>query len=135
MELKDVLHFYIGAEIEVEYGYDNEKTIGILTGFRSAAGWEIWPYRRHQMVKEHHPYKIVRTDLLKPILRHLRDMTMEEKKAIGFDVYQVLRGAGKFNGEFRSIDWTTYQTMYLIKQKFDLFELIESGHAIDAKTL
>src|SRR5690348_4980525 len=80
-KLSDYLHFYIGSEIQVEYGYPDDKKIGILTGFRAGAGWEIWPHKEYWVrvpKGERVIPAIVRDELLNPILRNLSDMTDEE---------------------------------------------------------
>lgn len=79
------LHFYIGSEIQIEYGYHDDKKVGILTGFRAGAGWEIWPHKEmfvKMPVGERVVPAIVRDDLVKPILRNLADITDEEMIAV-----------------------------------------------------
>jgi hypothetical protein len=110
IEIKDYLHLYLGCKINTSL---NGTT---LTGY--------W-YDRIMRGE---------CDGL-PILRPLSDMTEEEKQQIGFESYQALRGK---QSEIRNLPakeisctWAAKQTAYLLKQGFDLFNLIEKNLAID----
>lgn len=73
------------------------------------------------------------TDSIKPILRHLSDMTKEET-----DELEKIKGTKVV---YRShlpmeIKYDTPETFHwMLKKQFDLFSLIENSLAIDSKTL
>lgn len=70
-----------------------------------------------------------------PILRPLSDMTEEEMNAcaplILADPYKLIK---EWNGT-DVMQFSAKCALYLLKQGFDLFDLIPSGQAIDATTL
>ncbi len=69
----------------------------------------------------------------KIVLRPLSDMTEDEYKYLGFSDHGIeMIKSGK--DEFTQI-WTAIELIYLLKQGFDLFGLIESSQAIDKTTL
>lgn len=177
-KIQDYLHFYIGSQIKIEYGFPDEKKIGLLTGFRAGAGWEIWPHEEAWIrvpKGERVIPAIVRPDLVKPILRNLADITDEEMIAVcefynplPFQVgkranwvvdrtctgeYQYIglkndRNDFSFNMDCKYWALEMYNKQeqceaqcqmksiqYLLSKGFDLFELIESGLAINKTTL
>lgn len=161
----DYLHLYINANIQVEYGFENDKAIGILTGFRAGAGWEVWPHATisvRMKIGERVIPKIVRDDLIKPILRPLSDilntesfmvykMYFEKETALDFSgdngsVYynpkqvrvQASHALRIFNGQdYETGDFTKVCQLvpYLLSKGFDLFNLIPEGLAIDKTKL
>lgn len=125
-DIKDYLHLYLGCE--VEYGYDGRKAIGDIHGLDPHAGWKVFTRKPIPM------YHTVRTELLKPILRPLSDMTEEE-----FD-YMFFKQPGYVSIESKALvdkrfDISPHQVAFLLSKGFDLFGLIEAGLAIDRTTL
>lgn len=111
MELKDYLHFYIGTEIEctdkdcssdMQY-YGMKRTISALLLDKYLNG--KW----------------------KPVLRPLTDMSNDESIELGYSRPKDWLIDHKDFGELHSAK--TF--VYLLKQGFDLFGLIDAGLAID----
>lgn len=175
-ELKDVLHFYSGCEINCYF--DEERIELDCTGILKSVNviWKNgdvpWPLKVSVVRLPGHEYSYradrrFHWDIVRPILRPLSDMKIEEGiwclKQTFFDHinYPVcdfrleLVGENKQNPRI-SIDnshyicsltfgangaiWNHTETnykirseifLYLLKQGFDLFGLIESGEAID----
>lgn len=139
MKLKDVLHFYIDANLKVEYGYPDNKKIGILTGFRAGAGWEIWPYKTMGVFvprgERPKTSAIVRGELLKPIMRRLEDMTEEDFWEAG-KMHIAEGGTLKIStGKGGDDDLRLFPNVmaFLISKQYDLFGLIDSNQAFDEK--
>lgn len=103
LEIKDVIHLYLGCEVENKKGQRVNLTPMLLAQCL-VNKWEL------------------ETEQWKPILRNLSDMTEEEKET-----------SGKFNvcSNFELAEWFRY----LLSKHFDLFNLIESGLAIDKNNL
>lgn len=164
MELKEVIHFYLGCK--VEFGFDGRKNIGTLIGKVEPFGWQIDPKGSSIFV----PTINVRVELIKPFLRSLSSIADDEKK----EIFQIIfkrkfPDTGRiiwFEEKTRTVDsrWCLWSgvdraviemdgtvwadcdlnyrkfnshliTAYFVSKGFDLFNLIESGQAIDASTL
>lgn len=152
IQIKDVLHYYIGQNCHIVYhdGLEGENVItyALLGQFALTGKFS------------YHPKTV------KPLLRRLSDMTEDEmiclydceylygNHATKSEVYKA--GFKPGNGNIIEIHYrgpeggTGYrsgcqyvqlnrlserQFHYLLKQGFDLWGLIESGQAIDQKTL
>lgn len=121
--MKEVLHLYLGCEI-----IDFAQCHGTLSGIHGEYGPEV-----AYGTSEEPEYPGIEN--IKLILRRLSDMSEEEKLTIygmGFthnkSGLQILH-PGK---------WPTFkpsQFRYLLSIGVDLFNLIDSGQAIDKKTL
>lgn len=91
-DIRDYLHLYLGCE--VEWGFDGRKKKGVLIGKDERYGWQIFDPLNVIV-----PYQYCRTDLLKPILRPLSDMTEEE-------VLELCKTASPtFFGDYRFAKW------------------------------
>lgn len=142
MEIKDYLHLYIGCEIKLTGrntgNYKNEivKLIGVSHTYNkteailSGGSWE-----KYMM------YSAFYSEDITLILRHLSDMTESELKElvnqpdftdhyckkklmeISTSIYGLYNFIS-FYGSHNSIRW-------LLSKGFDLFQLIDSGLAID----
>lgn len=145
MKLQDVLHFYVGCNLFSGSGSKYRLDSVGIDSFRatlSAASALLFTSG-----------KLSDFDF-KPILRKLSDMHREEIinlfKLKGLNLDQgVFRTSienwfvqieyNDSNNELKT-DWTdirflnAFQTAYLLKQHFDLFELIDSKQAIDSAT-
>jgi hypothetical protein len=141
MEIKDVIHYYLGCDIWEEY---NNK-IGKLVGITSAGEIQI-------LHKTIWTFQIKETKL---ILRPLSSMTKEDVRewsevTVTHTPYCVeldskdddgeftevypdgsILSRSKDDGDIRPINGGLLFTL-LIKHGFDLFGLIESGQAIDS---
>jgi len=122
-DINDYLYLYFGCEAEV-LGKSNGRLVGLNQDI--AICW--------------HPDYGAGSTLainIKLLLRPLSDMTEEEKKEISFDAYKVMRKEQNptANGTERAVTWAAKQTAYLLKQGFDLFNLIPEGLAIDKTKL
>lgn len=128
MNLKDVMHFYLGCSIQ-RSGLHPE--IYLITGVRKteshADGYTVFV-----LDADNQEDAFPLDEYVKLLVRPLSSMTEEEKAHIGFDAYKVLRSSGKLPAFQEGKIWAATQTHYLIKQGFDLFGLIESGQAIDS---
>lgn len=133
-EFKEVAHLYIGCDW-LWTQYSGEFTTGTY-------GTD---YFNSMLLKE----IAVQNGKAKPFLRPLSDMQREEIielfKLKGLDCHSGVFRTGiygwfaqiEYNVKNRGLksDWhdvrhlNAYQTSYLLKQKFDLFELIENGEA------
>ena len=127
MELKEVLHLYIGCDCLA----DNIKfkLHGVEytdTGTLAYDG---------TMINEIHQCWWVENCDFKPILRPLSDMTEEEYEYVLSNFNLVSRGqtVQQFIIAWRA--FTPECTLYLLSRHFDLFSLIESGQAIDKTTI
>lgn len=108
-ELKDVIHLYLGCDCKM---LDDENTYKLLPEMLPC---ENFPLRRKP----------------KPILRRISDITSEQMHEVGMEQSEInniitnKRNPSLYVGEF----------LWFLKNGFDLFGLIDSGQAIDAKTL
>lgn len=134
IQIKDVLHYYIGQKCIRSSHWEPQNEPYVLTGASLAEAIEFGDG---------------------PILRRLCDMTQEEalkvcqmKSEVYTDIDDVeLSGQGfyfthrygirarRFKRWFSINDLNAQQFHYLLKQGFDLFNLIDNGFAIDAKTI
>lgn len=162
-KFSEVAHLYLGCEIIGSFRLEPRK--GYLTGITNGGeDVEIQFFEEDGInVFESPEYNAV--DEIKPILRHLSDMTEDEMKELlikwyypSEDMFMRLSDSIKFYPNRRTkttkviegIAYSLYkdgnhkatgtlsftrlnpvQTLYLLKQGFDLFRLIEKGEAID----
>jgi hypothetical protein len=108
-KLQDYLHFYMGCKFITDNseGEVNPETIRFI----------------YPMIEKGYNVQLV--------LRKLEDWTAEELKT-----YNTLKGKKTDGVHAVYIAYDTPQTFnYLLKQGFDLFNLIDAGLAIDAKTM
>lgn len=119
MELKDVIHFYIGCEVQKNYGV-NAPTIHKLTGIRqSPANNDLLMFLDGKDQIRSHLWND-----FKPILRPLSDMSEEE----------LLMADKICNEDDNASPMMAKLPFYLLSKHFDLFNLISTGQAI-SKTL
>ena len=125
--LKDVLHFYIGCEVEYP-NTDGKPTRATLTGISRLDGVET-TYKRKKdgcigdyLSWKENGYHDANAFNVKPILKRTTNMTDAEIKAMPFKQYP----------DFEHKIFTPEQTIYLLKDGFDLFGLIDAGLAIEA---
>lgn len=137
-ELKDIISFYIGCECIYDWGREpNVELKGKIT----------------PKIIESIYYNDGEVRWVKPLLRPLSDMTEEEAievtKPIVIYGYTEGRSYETYRNSFGQIvvswgishleryvpqseqHYTTEQFIYLIKQGFDIFGLIESNQAVD----
>lgn len=123
-KIEDYLHLYMGCE--VEFGYEDRKKRGQLIG-KTGLGWQVDEHRIHS------PIHAVRDELIKPILRPLADMNLEEGKFFDAENEKEL-GEWKYQfGYFGVLPPDDFH--YLLSRHFDLFGLIDAGLAIDKTNL
>lgn len=110
IQLNDILHYYMGVEMMYASHHEPQNATYVL---------------KHQNISE----AIQFGD--RPILRMIRDISKEEEKT-----YHSICGEGTDGVHVVVVRFDTPESFhYLIKQGFDVFELIESNQAIDAKTI
>jgi len=116
-DLKDVLHFYLGCKIQHRFP-DKSYNEGIKT---------LTASKLQQIADPETQDEKYWTSLKwwKPILRKLSDMSEEEKTE-----YNKRKQRKGYMAQIHADN-----TAWLISKGFDVFDLIPSGHAIEAKTL
>lgn len=128
-QLKDYLHYYIGCELKTDTG--KVTLIGVLND-KFNGNYQI------AVLNGNITYMSI-IERYKPILRRLEDITEDEADYIynNFDVCFDTDALG--NPVF---DWDDIRANnafaifhYLLKESFDLFNLIDENLAIDKKTL
>lgn len=165
IQLKDVIHFYIGCQVIV----DNKDTAKFMGGtlVPNSIGQIYWDLQTGEMRdNDGDDFSMPYNDdpeigelRIKPILRRLEDMTdgdiMDfieldklnklyvqvsfERCVNGIVVYYGIDAGENNGGVFPQTYKITFhsfspkQFTCLLNKKFDLFGLIESGQAIDAK--
>lgn len=124
-DIRDYLHLYTGEGCEIEL--KEESDIPYEDGLYKIDGFLIdWT----QELKS-----------IKPILRPLSDMTEEEELCLcnlaeTFDCKSMVKTLSENDGVYKiSANKMIPIMIYLLKQGFDLFGLIEAGLAIDKTTL
>lgn len=119
-EIKDYLHFYIGCEVTIE-GHKNAilGAVGVGHGKQVIIRWPLEDEWSYADIGE-----------IRPILRRLSDMTEEEEAEmvktqddVKLDGYPQITLMVDSGHTFR----------WLLSKGFDIFNLIDSGLAIDAK--
>lgn len=123
-EIKDYLHLYLGCECKRM----GEATTSKLTGVSYDDTQRIWWAYFEGEESGHSQFPDVF-----PILRPLTDMNDEEKDWFGWDTETLYHTFNNLNHKIYYFHCDEF--LYLLKQGFDLFGLIESGLAIDKKTL
>lgn len=139
MELKDCIHFYYGGQCL----FDNKNWTINRIGQLYIRLHRLRPLE--DMGGGDHYTEILLKDM-KLVLRRLDSMTEEEKYEVvttityshvkfstrqsALESFDVDRYNKKHNNEFYPDEF-----LYLLRKGFDLFNLIESGQAIDAATL
>lgn len=119
-ELKDVIHLLMGCELLHSYG-DMDVSVGRMVGITAS---EVNPGRTVVITSENFAEWFVED--VKPILHRLSSMTEEEDQK-EFPAHN--------RGEFIDMHWHPEGFHWLLSKGFDLFNLIDSGQAIDAETL
>lgn len=133
MELKEVLHLYLGCEVTDGEDVMTLTSVG-LYGYTAA----------NKECKSQGIFKRI-----KPILRPLSDMTEEEWKSIimefSIDVVNAYNSYTRYGDKPKHVlilenrlNTNTLKFndgMILLRKHFDLFGLIESGQAIDKTTI
>ena len=138
-QLKDVIHYYIGQSVYLCDNLEGNRVIEPLTAKMLAEDLEM--FYDEELPR---PYTIV--------LRRLEDMTEHEAIALverivhadefvdvdtthnSFGDLMVTWRGDEYNATGEKT-WSSEQFHYLLKQGFDLWGLIDSNQAIDAKTL
>lgn len=125
MQLKDYAHYYIGCRCL--------NTWYLETELHYNAGWVLRGFRadNEKCFLLENDTEETWTDSIKPILRKLESITNEECEAynqILFTMHSINKLQDQMKTQAACVD-------YLLKLGFDLFGLIESGLAIDSKTL
>lgn len=127
-QLKDVLHLYPGCEVEnYPYGKESNPVVGILMG---VMGERVYIQNKDIKGNNWDHLTIDYVAEITPILNHLSDMPEEDKSELKLNLFQESNLDNP-----QEIMWTFEQTRILLSKGYDLFKLIESGQAIDRKTL
>ena len=113
-KFKDVAHLYLGVQCKAKF---NENS-GLNDDDYTVLDVELLEY-------------LLREDCeVKPILRPLSEMTRDENE-------QMLKAGHNHisNAVHSAITYSAHQTAYLLKKRFDLFELIPSKEAVSAHSI
>lgn len=150
MNIKDYIHYYIGQSFQ----FDNKQWEMIAVSRKLVTGWRDNTEISSTEIQVYH-------NEAKLMLRRLSDMTEEEATELAKiqtvekrlkDVQVLLiekdrvhyidgsmwqgDGVEEYNDLYVYYDLLTpKQFVYLLKQGFDLFGLLDAGLAIDAKTI
>lgn len=135
-KIKDYLHLYLMADVLLEVKRKNDKDYIIgrmceITRKSNHGDWvEVWfdnvitvTSNTWETSSSNCHWFFFGEDHIKPILRPLSDMTEDEKEK--WDNMRLE------DFEYSTELLAANETLYLLKQGFDLFGLIESGLAID----
>lgn len=129
IKLKDVIHLYIGCSVQFNEPDDTEnELIGVVI------------HECHLHNKTHNMYGSCDISKLKPVLRPLSDMNDTECDEVGCDIQDGEYDKGTITSDciiagtyhVKSIRGSAEAIMWLLRNHFDIFGLIESGQAIDA---
>lgn len=135
MQIKfyEIAHLYLGCDVKCQpKPYEEQSISGKLYGVvMNTAFVQCFDVYGRPWTSPHGAFHLEKLtfNLIKPILRPLSDMTEEEKAQLR-----------DFMGWARYVEYlkfglcTPEGVAYLLKQGFDLFNLIESGQAIDRTT-
>lgn len=144
MELKDVIHYYLGQpclNLFFPDGHEMRDCQWRLTGIREKSYTKPYGLENSE--------NATWTDSIKPILRKLEDMREDEiwelsgldgklvqasNEGSFFQVSYILDGNALFTHWYKH-HLKTEQLHYLLSHGFDLCNLIPSGQAIDATTI
>ena len=136
IELKDVIHYYIGCNVLVD-GKEIAKFNG-GTFVPNSVGQIYYDLQTKDMLEDDPDFNMPYNDdpemkplRIKPILRRIEDMTDEEGKEYN-KALMTMYSINKFKDQIWEAAATT---LLLAKKGFDLFGLIETDQAIDAKTI
>jgi len=117
-DVKEFLHLYLGCQCFVHIDDDEEM---ILHGVGTDGIW---------INSEFYQFGDSTTNLIKPILRPLSDITQDELKEAGAISKDIIIKNDDNADSSESELWFNY-TRYLLSKHFDLFNLIPEGLAID----
>lgn len=127
IELKDVLHLYTGCKLNTGTG----------TVLLAAVQKEIVPCTDFRVIVLNGNELYESKADVKPILRPLSDMTKKEMEECGNMVYDFSDEPKLNRWRWEDFDLLlcSVQFLWLLKNGFDLFDLIPSGQAIDKTTI
>lgn len=116
-KLQEVIHLYLGCK-----GVESKEGLTcIFSGFDLEDTFPI------KLSHSNHTYIEVAQDYFKPILRPLHDI--KENEIV--ELFSFIGGGTNTFRKDKAKDFSPREFVYLLKQGFDLFGLIESGQAID----
>lgn len=138
-ELKDVLHLYLGCQCKMDDGKvgrlsgldlcQNDNSITMLTIRFSDDINDDW-----SVYNDDSDFSRI-----KPILHRLEDMTGQHIIGLGYgsllDIAGMMYTKSKISVKQISEGFTADEFLFLLKNSYDLFNLIDSGQAIDYKTI
>lgn len=159
-KIEDYLHLYLGCEIENNNGVYRGTLIGFRQPCEAIVAIDYFNKQHRKPENKEHGEHFFLAKAMRPILRPLSDMTDEEKTEIAkmwtwfqdrtvlneehFEyihdsnkkmVLEAFTTANEDDGARMSPSAYFQAFPYLLKQGFDLFNLIESGLAIDKTKL
>lgn len=128
-KIEDFLHLYLGCNAKVLI--EKEEVTALIYCVRTSRTVTISTIKSNFEINMKH---------VKPILRPLSDMTEDEEIQVcnicnlmtATNIKQALMNGGHY---VIHVGYGFELTVYLLKQGFDLFGLIESNLAIDKTTL
>lgn len=152
IKLKDVIHLYIGCQVRVSKKLEpgNELTGCIVEVSRRSnhGDWiavafdtaeRVMYENFNERTSSMHNY-FIGHDNIKPVLRPLSDMNDTECDEVGCDIHDGKYDKGTITSDcivagtyhVKSIRGSAEAIVWLLRNHFDIFGLIESGQAIDA---
>jgi len=125
---KEVAHLYLGCDVKIE---ESEKAILCKVGsYEMGEDCEITYENQDVDSGFCGEWETVEVEAhtIKPILYRLDDMAEKDLAMVQLTI--IDRDLQLFNRA-----WTISQFAFLLSKNYDLFNLIDNGQAIDAKTL
>lgn len=143
MELKDIIHFYLGCPVWICKNIEGADVIEPLT--RKMLYEDIDQGDMFFDPEDLLPHKLI----LRPLSTITEDEALELGRMLIYAngkncrAYKTNKGYwriqfGNISGQHWTIDGDVFnqlQTVFLLRQGFDIFNLIGTGQAIDATTL
>lgn len=144
-DIKPYLHLYLNAQVQVRKKNDKDREYLIgrvceVTSGSNHGDWiKVWFDDCHTVTNDtwneltsnaHHFF--INHDEIKLILRRLSDMSEEEKKEL--EATKALQRPSPVH-HVAMLVWTADSFAWALSKSFDLFGLIDSGLAIDTKTV
>jgi hypothetical protein len=119
MKLIDYLHYYLGCDVITTDDNETAELVGVTDN------------DAHLVHKGTGSYGTCASEGVKPVLRRLEDMAEDEGvKLFGTERYwDIVCKEGRWDS------FSCSEFHYLLRQRIDLFNLIDNGLAIDAKTI
>jgi len=149
IQLKDVIHYYVGCQCIMD-GKEKGRLMGI-SPIPNSVNQIYYDVRTEDMTDEEDDFSMPYNDnpdeselRIKPILKRIGDMSRKQfeeiKEGLSGDIVLAILGSVYnhitiLENRIQTNTLRLLDGLTLIKYGYDVFDLIESGQAIDAKTM